>query len=828
MRLIPKLRVTRIAAVFLAAAWLFGTAASAQMSSRMSTRFLARGEQALLEVAVTGGQPVAFPEIPAIENVEVIPASRGAQTRLLPGRKLEYIFEYLVSSYEVGTHVIPSLDMQLGGIRFRSQPVEFQVFNPDDLEWSEAVAGSTRFRYASAFRTLNSTPFEGETTPVEIKIFLPAELLVDDFGIPDFERDGLTAWRFQPSSLRGRINLLGLPYVSIAYPSTLTPTRSGAIGIGPASIRLIITQMVLDGTMRRANFETYLKVPKLALESMPLPPGAPEGFENAVGSFDVSVTTSLTDVQEGEPIPLDIFVTGIGNLDTLRPPKPVNSEGWKLYEATTDSRGEERRELFGNTIFRQFMRPLTLKQEIPSFRLVYFDPKLKAYKSILTEPIALNMTPAPAPMVQPASPPQALAMPVERMTDILGLIQPASLTVPAGFALPGWIGHAIGGLLAAILILKAFWMRIRPRLRKNPLREARLSALREVERIPAGDDGAFLMAAGRFIERFQGQSPSPDAQAVLTERDSLCFRSDAPTSGLLSPKRRSEILRILKSSITACLAVWFLGLSGQPLMAADAVSPAAPSAEPASLAQRASEAYDSARFTEAIELWMQAGPFEKLSADTLFNIGNASYRAGSAGHAALFFRRALARDPSHQESRQNLRFIERKYGAITIHRPEYQYALARVPLSVWKGTVWSGAWFCVLALLVFPATRPGARLRVAAIAALIVGPLLIACGGLGWRYFPDDSEFAPLERQAVIIADDAVLHADASRTSPEVIDAPVGSLAEIIKKSGRWAYVAFATKTRGWIPVESIEPVIPSGPLKPLQPRKPKVDGKSA
>jgi hypothetical protein len=70
MRLIPKLRITRIAAAFLAVAWLFGTAASAQMSSRMSTRFLARGEQALLEVAVTGGQPVAFPEIPAAAGKE--------------------------------------------------------------------------------------------------------------------------------------------------------------------------------------------------------------------------------------------------------------------------------------------------------------------------------------------------------------------------------------------------------------------------------------------------------------------------------------------------------------------------------------------------------------------------------------------------------------------------------------------------------------------------------------------------------------------------------------------------------------------------------------
>ena len=827
MRLIPKLPAPCLAAMLMAGLWLIASTASAQMSSRMSTRFLARGEQALLEVAIAGSQPTTFPEIPAVPNVEVIPAGRGAQTRLLPGRRLEYIFEYLVSSYEVGTHTIPSLDLQIGGTRFRSQPVEFSVFNPDDLEWSEALAGSTRFRYASAFRTLNPSPYEGETTPVEIKIFLPAELLVDDFGIPDFERDGLTAWRFQPSSLRGRINLLGLPYVSVAYPSTLTPTRSGADGIGPASIRLNTTQMVLDGILRRANFETYLKVPRLDLESRPLPPGAPAGFENAVGSFEVSVTTAVTDVMEGDPIPLDIFVTGIGNLDTLRPPKPVNTDGWKLYEATTDTRGDERRELFGNTTFRQFMRPLELKQEIPSFRLVYFDPKLQQYKSILTEPIALNMKPAPAPAALPPSPPQALAMPVERMTDILGLIQPASLTVPAGLNIPHWLGHAVGAVLAAILLLKAFWMRVRPRLRKNPLRESKIKELREIERLPTSDDTAFLMAAGRFIERFEGRNPSPEAHAILTERDSLCFRGDHPQSGLLTPKRRAEILRILRSSLTACIVILCLALSPTPA-AADSPAPPPSTPEPASLAQRATEAYDSARFTEAIELWLQAGPYEKLSADTLFNIGNASYRAGSAGHAALYFRRALARDPSHQEARQNLRFIERKYGAITIHRPEYQYALARLPLHVWQGIVWTGAWLCGLALLVFPATRPAARIRVAAIAALIIGPLLAALGGLGWRYFPDDAEFAPLSRQAVIIADEAVLHSDASRTSPEVIDAPAGSLCEIIRKSGRWAYVAFATKTRGWIPIEAIEPVIPTSPPQPLQPRKPKVDSKSA
>ena len=48
------------------------------------------------------------------------------------------------------------------------------------------------------------------------------------------------------------------------------------------------------------------------------------------------------------------------------------------------------------------------------------------------------------------------------------------------------------------------------------------------------------------------------------------------------------------------------------------------------------------RYSEAAKGWLDSGPFEQLSADTLFNIGNAAYRMGSPGEAALYYRRALA------------------------------------------------------------------------------------------------------------------------------------------------------------------------------------------
>jgi tetratricopeptide (TPR) repeat protein len=236
----------------------------------------------------------------------------------------------------------------------------------------------------------------------------------------------------------------------------------------------------------------------------------------------------------------------------------------------------------------------------------------------------------------------------------------------------------------------------------------------------------------------------------------------------------------------------------------------------------AARAYEEGRYAEAARLWLEEAPFDQLDADRLYNIGNCWYRLASPGQAALYYRRALLRDPTHSEARQNLRFLERKFGSLAIKLPEYQVLLAKLPISFWRNLVWAGAWMLALGLLVFPATCPGSRIRLTAVVALVLSPVVGGLGGLGWRYYPDDAEFAPPAERAVVVADDAVAHTDAARTSPEVIDAPPGSLCRIIAQRGRWTYVAFATRTCGWLPSEQVEPLIPKSPPKPPNPTRPR------
>lgn len=786
------------------------------LRAQISSQFLVQGEQAILEYTVPEDvDPSAVLKVRPVEGLNIRPMGFGAEPRLTFGRRREYVFTYSITSYDPGNYTIPPAVLDDGTNTVESPPVNLRIFRETDLQWSTVRAGTGTIRYAASFRTTDDSPFVKEVLPTELKLYFPAEQRVEDWGIPEFERDGVAAWRFEPNRVIGRANLLGRPYYAISFPSTLAPTRPGDVRLGPATLRLITVQSSFENFGSAFYEPVVLEVPPLSLEARDLPEGAPEGFDDAIGRFQLSVSAAETEIREGDPVTLTISVSGSGNLDTLDPPKPVSEDGWKLYPATPLQR-EDRRSIDGLVAFRQFMRPTTPQIQVPPFRLVYFDPESETYQTLISDPIPLDVLPSTNAAVIGATPPAALPMPVEQMTDILGVIQGAGRLINPAVSLPPWWWQVLPALAALALIGAALRLHVGPKLKRDPEVVARRADLRAVERAPE-DHRSFFRAAGHFAERWLGDASNPLIVEILAKRDETCFQRDVSASPVPAPERR-RILAGLRKLAFIFIGLAAFGISISPLPAeeieATETSPAA--------------AFEAGRFDDAARLWLESGPYERLSADTLYNIGNAAYRLGSPGEAALYWRRALLRDSTHPEARQNLRFMERKFGSISFKHKEFQYALAALPLSFWKNVLWASAWLALLGVLVFPATRRGARLRLAAVVAFVIAPLLAATGAVGWRYFPDEARFAPLTEQAVVVADLVNVRTDAARNSPLVIEAPAGSLVRLLTESGDWAYVAFTNDTRGWLPKDQVEPLIPDAPPAPPTRSRPSDTEKNA
>ena len=778
-----------------------GTArAGSMVDALMTSRFLVRGEQGVLELVLRGEiAPDEIPSIPEVKNLSIRPLGMGLQRRPGAGRRPEYYLPFVVSSYDAGSYTIPPIEMSFGGEIHRTAPIELRVLDETKLQWSQAVVGNQRIRYAAAFHALKTDPYVGEKQPVELKIYFPTDQIVLDWGIPDFERDGLSSWRFQPQPRLGRAPLLGRNYHAVPYPSTVSTNRPGKSTLGPSTLRLQLQFASVQDFGRAYPQPVTLNIPAIEFDSKPLPEGAPEGFDNAIGSFDIQVAAGETEVREGDPVTVEITVSGSGNLDALNPPKPLDADGWKLYDATAAERGEESRELTGQVVFRQFMRPLRPQSSLPPFRLVYFDPARGKYDTLLSESIPLSVLPSTAAAIA-AGPPQALPMPLEEMTDILGVVNPSAPLRARGAAWPDWWWQIIPALVVAAMLVRIAARKLAPLLRKDPQAAAREREWREVERAP-DQSGAFYRRAGHFIERWLGDRQDPLIAEVLQKRDQVCFRQDAAEQRIDRSERQRILRQLRRIALPLLLALGTLA------------------APPVRAAEDPGQLFNEGRYSEAARLWLESGPYDQLSADTLFNIGNSAYRLGNPGEAALYYRRALERDPVHPEARQNLRFLERKFGSITIQRPDYQHLLARRPLAFWKNLLWASLWLLAISLLVFPATRSGSGLRLAAIAGWITVPLLAAAGAVAWRYYPDDARFAPVAEQVVIVADSAAVRTDAARTAPKVIDAPAGSLCRLLTRSGDWAYIAFTNESRGWVPLVDIEPILPETTPAPPKPR---------
>lgn len=73
--------------------------------------------------------------------------------------------------------------------------------------------------------------------------------------------------------------------------------------------------------------------------------------------------------------------------------------------------------------------------------------------------------------------------------------------------------------------------------------------------------------------------------------------------------------------------------------------------------QQADSAYNAQDFRAALNLYNQALETQGSSSNLYYNIGNANYRIGNVGHAIVNYERALRLDPSNDDARVNLEFV---------------------------------------------------------------------------------------------------------------------------------------------------------------------------
>jgi len=209
--------------------------------------------------------------------------------------------------------------------------------------------------------------------------------------------------------------------------------------------------------------------------------------------------------------------------------------------------------------------------------------------------------------------------------------------------------------------------------------------------------------------------------------------------------------------------------------------------------------YEAGKFADAKEAYgklMKTGPW---SANLFYNLGNAEWKLGDAGQAALDYERALALRPGHPEARTNLEFVRNRTGARVFARSWWEEWLGVLNPTAAAVLGALCAWvfvFCMAARTMKPGARTAANI-VLMLAALLGGAY---AGGAMWMG-------QTAAGKATIIAKTTPARVAPADTAPAADTLPAGSEVLAPEARGAWTYCTLPSGARAWVATGAVERV---------------------
>jgi hypothetical protein len=659
--------------------------------------------------------------------------------------------------------------------------------------------------------------------------------------MPTIDGDGFTKTKI-PNPRQEHARRDGKDYDVLVFRTAITPSKAGKITIGPSAV--IYQAQVPRAQRNRSRSRSLLddffgddlfndpffaqrqrlttKAAAVEIDVKPLPTaGRPESFSGAVGQFKMTAEGTPQTVQLGDPVAMQLTITGRGNFDRVNAPQLLDPSGWHAYPAKENWRPDDELGMSGTKSFEIAIVPETKKIEMPRFEFTYFDPVAEEYVTLNSERTPLvvegNAPPPPpqrAPAVVTAPNPQAPPTPAAtpQPTDIVGLRYDLG---KSGSFEPIYrtIGFLVAQAVPAVALLGCSCgggsgkMRSRKELRSSAGEKlssgrsfallgthessttARCASCKWRRRSPAG---------GRKRRWTQKVSAIP-AISILRQAWPL-KRSCMPERSWFMPARAAVRNASKRPSEHAFWVRW--NDSRRLMRALNAVFllviwVLTRSAGAASF-EEANRLFEAGKFADARTQYQELVESGTRNANVFYNLGNTHFRLGSVGPAILSYERALALDPAHPEARANLTLVRGQSGGRVAERTWADRLILPATLNRFAVlaavSFWAGAILLAWLLL----RKRGSALGWMAL--FLTWSIAVYCCAAAWHLRGNESLAIVLAKEA----DARLAPADRAGLAEKL---PAGSRVRVLSERGAWTYCELPGQGRGWLPTDALERV---------------------
>ena len=416
------------------------------MNVELDRQQIYEGESVLYQVTLNHVENPSRPELKGFDDFDV--QSAGEQSissiSIFNGRRTELrgvVYRFFLTPKRAGRLEIPGPTVTIDGVTVRGRPVALEVTAPEEQDVAILELSATpsevypmqpftvRLNIAVKALPAPNSDLDPMTLPnqsaalsipwtddkelpdgVEAKVawnrWLRPLMKSGGFSINNIRDpsrgvfgtlfEEVRAATFRPLPRQTQREDLGgrkVEYWEYAFERTFVSANVGQMQFGPATMKGMFVVDVLSSGRRVRRQRVYAVAGPIEV-TLRAPPtaGRPDSYLGAIGSFTAGANLSPTRGKVGDPMTLTLWLRGEGTLDRTTAPKLELQEGvsdsFKIYEATEETRGDQRRFVYS-------LRPKRAEiKEFPTIAMSYFDVQREKYVTLNTDPIELDILPA--------------------------------------------------------------------------------------------------------------------------------------------------------------------------------------------------------------------------------------------------------------------------------------------------------------------------------------------------------------------------------------------------------------------------------------------------
>ncbi len=585
-----KARMQKFVLLFVLAVFGVTRAGEAQqVRAELSQDYAAVGQPVRLNISVTGGRGAQVPQQLNIDGIDARFVGKSEQMQWQMGKggvnsSATSIYSYIIVPLRQGEFTIPAIPMVIAGKTVTTSPLKLSVSGgrgnvpvlpaipvPQRQKGQQSVPppaaqatprsarGSQQDESKIAFGDLiipKKSVYVGEVVPVELRFYFDASYPVRLPDRPTFSGDGFTVMRFS-KPIEKQQEVGGRAYNLVIFQTALTAAKAGSLEISPATME---SQIQLPGRSGMDDFfggffgnmlsagdvrQTTVSTQSAKLEVKPLPKdGQPENFSGAIGQFSLQAAAAPKQAAAGDPISLNVTVSGRGNFDAMGAPVLLDAEGWRTYPPGEKFEASQSDPIGfnGEKRFEYMIVAREDRSKTPIAELSFFDPAIEKYVTVRSNAVAVTAKGGkvdPSPVAAATSTPQpqiapSPAAPVEVEDQLAADYTPASFSsfaynrsflIVNGALAATWSAALLIGL-GRIAATSSF-------AKESAFRRNKRALLRKMEDPQCGPE-QFFRNAEQFLQACLSNNGTRSDLGELLERSKVGDQSKAAVRTILS------------------------------------------------------------------------------------------------------------------------------------------------------------------------------------------------------------------------------------------------------------------------------------------------------